>query len=135
MAFCILFSHAVFDRQKIKYILKVYKKPVFTIKSIQFSKTLKIPTPTFFGKLTFVYYYTYKKRRFFATIKLYKMSILPLDAFLVLWYVCVRASLFIESEEEKTPCLSVCKRFHNANPFTSAYIFETIIMRGDKKTP
>lgn len=102
------------------------------MKNIQFPKTLTNHITTFYENLHFAYYYTYKKTPFFATIKVYKMSILPLDPFLILCYV--RACVFYikEIKKEKTPSLSVCKRFHNVYPYTSTYIFETIILRRGK---
>ena len=76
------------------------------MENIQFPKTLTNHITTFYENLHFAYYYTYKKRRFFATIKVYKMSILPLDVFLILCYVRACAFFIKESEQEKTPSLS-----------------------------
>jgi hypothetical protein len=76
------------------------------MKNIQFPKTLTNHITTFYENLHFAYYYTYKKTPFFATIKVYKMSILPLDPFLVLCYV--RACVFLIKDliAGKTPSLT-----------------------------
>jgi hypothetical protein len=133
--FVYFFRWPLFDLQKKNTYKKPTKNPFWYMESIQFPKTLTNHITTFYENLHFAYYYTYKKTPFFATIKVYKMSILPLDPFSVLCYV--RACVFYikESVQEKTPSVSVCKRFHSVYPYTSTYIFETIILRRGKKPP
>jgi hypothetical protein len=133
--FVYFFRSPLFDLSKKNTYKKPTKNPFWYMENIQFGKTLTNHITTFYENIHFSYYYTYKKTPFFATIKVYKMTIWPLDPFLILCYACACAFYIKEIKQEKTPSVSVCKRFHNDYPYTSTYIFETIILRRGKKPP